>query len=211
MTQTVLTYETAKDLSLEDLAKLGRYTLRSLGEEIPAWGNNDEKQAFLKLETGQQAAAVFKAIQERSKREKGGGKPATTATKTPATRTPSNKSSTAAPKEIAATTPSEDVGGATAQLLELLTSIKESQERLEEKVDAVITACGDNLPGLIAGNNKLVAVSVSLALQMSEQVLNAPASGVLQTAIEQLPEIEGQLAELVGDGNDEGNDASGNE
>jgi hypothetical protein len=210
MTQTVLTYETAKNLSLEDLAKLGRYTLRSLGEEIPAWGNNDEKQAFLKLETGQQAAAVFKAIQERSKQEKGGGKPAAAASAKPAaTRTPSNKSTAAAAKEPAAVA-SGDVGGATAQLLELLTSIKEAQERLEEKVDALSSACEANIPGMIAGNNKLVAVSVSLALQMSEQVLNAPASGVLQTAIEQLPEIEGQLAELVGDsGNGEGDD-SGN-
>jgi len=210
MTQTVLTFETAPR-ALDDLAKLGRYTLRSLGEEIPAWSNNDEKQAFLKLDTGAQAAAVFKAIQEREKREKGGGKPAAAAPKTVTTRTPSNKSATAAAKEPAAAAASSDVGGNTAQLFELLNTIKENQERLEEKVD-VLAASQQEVPGLIAGNNKLVALSVSLALQMSEQVLDAAAAKCLETAIEQLPDIEAQLADLVGAGGEgEEADNSGNE
>jgi len=201
MTQTLATFTTAPR-DLDSLIKLGRFALRNLGQEVPAWDTDDERQAFLKLGTNEQAAAVLKALLERDKREKGGGKAATTtaaaaaaATTTAKTRTPSNKNSSAA-AEPAAATSGGDVGGNAAAVLALLADIKSSQERLEEKVDELASG-NAALQGQLAGNNKLVQVAVSLALQMSEQVLGAPISDVLQGAIDQLGDIESTLAEVV--------------
>src|SRR6478735_10779892 len=201
MTQTLATFTTAPR-DLDSLIKLGRFALRNLGQEVPAWDTDDERQAFLKLGTNEQAAAVLKALLERDKREKGGGKAATTtaaaaaaATTTAKTRTPSNKNSSAA-AEPAAATSGGDVGGNAAAVLALLADIKSSQERLEEKVNELASG-NAALQGQLAGNNKLVQVAVSLALQMSEQVLGAPISDVLQGAIDQLGDIESTLAEVV--------------
>lgn len=209
MTQTAVTYADAPR-DLDGIVKLGRFTLRLLGEEIPVYTNGDEKQAFLKMDTNAQAAAVLKAIQERDKREKGGGGSKTTS-KPAVTRTPSNKGAAKENVEAPATgnVQGGDVGGNTAALFALLKEIKDGQTALEEKVDALMNST-DTIQGQIAGNNKLVSVGVSLALQMSEQVLNTAADSVLTMAIEQLPGIEDQLNEIVG-GGDENEGGSGNE
>jgi hypothetical protein len=211
MTQTTVTYADAPR-DLDGILKIGRFQMRLLGEDIPAYSNGDEKQAFLKMDSSGQAAAIFKAIQERDKREKGGSVAKTT-TKPAVSRTPSNKG--AAKENVEAPAAGNvqgggDVGGNTAALFALLKEIKDGQAALEEKVDALAEGQGI-IQGQIAGNNRLVSVGISLALQMSEQTLNAPAEAVLTMAIEQLPSIEGTLNELVGGegGEDEGD--SGNE
>jgi hypothetical protein len=198
MTQTIATYESAPR-NLEELIKTGRFTLRSLGAEIPAWDNEDERHAFLKMTTEQQAAAVLKSMLERDKKEKGGGsKSAAAATETPktSTRTPSNKSASKASEAAAAPSGGGDVGGNVAALLTLLNELKAGQDALEQRVTEVLES-NAALQAQLAGNNKLAQVSVSLALQMSEQVLNQPGGAVLEAAIEQLSDIADQLAEIV--------------
>ncbi len=212
MTQTTVTFADAPR-DLDGILKLGRFQMRLLADEVPAYSNGDEKQAFLKMDSPGQAAAIYKAVQERDKREKGGGggsSSKTTTAKPAVSRTPSNKGATKENVESPASTGGGDVGSNTAALFALLKELKDGQTDLEAKIDA-LTESQDTIQGQIAGNNKLVSVGISLALQMSEQVLNASAEQVLTLAIEQLPNIEETLNNLVG-GGDEGNDGGeGNE
>lgn len=211
MTTTNCTAATAPR-NQEELQKLGRFILRNLGEEIPVWKNNDEKQAFLKLTTEEQAAEVLKGLQGMGKPAKpagaaGGAKrePVTNGSKKPAGAA-SGAAQTRAADTSQGGAPSENL----AALLELLGEVKTNQEALLEKYEELSSAV-DLVQQSVAGTNKLTMVAVSLALQVSENVLSAPMASVLEAAIGQLPDIEPMLRDACGIPEEEEGGGEGNE
>lgn len=213
MTATAISVESAPR-DLEALTKLGRFNLRNLGEACGAYdiNNGNEKQAFLKLDNDAQAQAILTRLIGLDKGKAGGGA-SKAVVRTPVT---GGKASGKAASAGAPTGgPGEAAVGNAGAVLTLLSEIRDSQKALESKYDTLSAEIGA-LQGHIAGTNKLVSVSVSLALQLSEQVLNAPADDVLKGAIEQLSTVEPQLLQLVGASEEEGSgneddDAEGNE
>lgn len=217
MTATAISTESAPR-DLEALTKLGRFNLRNLGEACGAYSSNngEEKQAFLKLDNEAQAQAIFARLLEIDKAKKGG---ATAAPSKSVVRTPVTGGKAAgggkAQAEAAATggASGESAGGNASAVIAMLTEIRDNQKALSDKYDSLSGEISA-LQGHIAGTNKIGCVAVSLALQLSEQVLQAPADDVLKAAIDQLESVEATLTQLVGgsaDENGSGGDDKGNE
>lgn len=217
MTTTNVTIETA-ERNHDALVKYGRFILRNLADALPVWGNNDEKQSFLKLGTDDQAKAVHAGLLEWDKKNKGGGgtKAATGAKRDPVANGKSAAKAPAASTREPAASGNEQTGGSgngnLSQLLELLGEIKQNQEALatkQEELESAIAAVHED----VAGGVKISSVAISLALQMSETVLNAPAAGVLEAAISQLADIEPMLQDIIRSASaaDEDENDAGNE
>lgn len=205
---TAATVETCPT-TVEEIVALGRYNLRALADQFGLLADSDSKQSFLKLSTEDQAAAIHAAKVDHDKQKGGGGK---TTTKAAVTRTPVTSKAAKAPAAGATSASTADAGnqsagGNAAVVLEKLNELITAVSNLSQEV----TACREEIAltqGTIAGTNRLSMVSVSLALMVSENLLNDAPASVLANAIAQVEDIEPQLREILESQSEE---ASGNE
>lgn len=198
MTTTNATASTAPR-DLDSLLKLGRYQLRTLAAEFGGLSNNEEKQAFLSLDTNKQAEAVLALIQAADGGGKSGGKPKAggAVVRTPVTgKGAGTKAAGTAATGGAAASTDGNPGVNAGRVLELLETILGEITQIKERLDNV-EGQNEATQSAIGGVNRLTCVAVSLSLQVSETVLSAPIEGVLQSAIEQIPQIQPILDELL--------------
>ncbi len=205
---TAATVETCPT-TVEEIVALGRYNLRALADQFGLLADSDSKQSFLKLSTEDQAAAIHAAKVDHDK-QKGGGKTTTKAavTRTPVTSKAAKTPAAGATSTAAADAGNQSAGGNAAIVLEKLNELIASVSGLREEV----ATCREEVAmaqGTIAGTNRLSMVSVSLALMVSENLLNDAPASVLANAIAQVDDIEPQLREILE--SQGGDEASGNE
>lgn len=193
MTVTQMNIDTAPR-ELEALTKTGRYNLRTVATQLGLMEGEKAKQAFMSLSQEEQAKAVLAALLEKD----GGGKKA--ASNGAAVRQPSNKgakaTTTKAATSDAAVASAGDVGA--AQVIALLSGIKESLDSLAERLESVEGSV-EGLESHVAGTNKLVSVALSLNLTLAENILGAPPAAVLQTSIDDVAGIEPALRAFLGE------------
>jgi len=185
--------------TVEEIANLGRYQMRSLAEQLNIFSSGDEKQAFLRLDVPGQASEVLKAKLEYDKAKSGGGKPASKAV----TRTPSTTKATAAAKTTVTASPKEtaSTGGDNAGAAGAAAVL----EKLQELIDAVATA-NSNVDALraemaerFAGTNRLVTTGMAISLEYAELKGDAAPEELLGASIDRVESIEPMLRGILGE------------
>lgn len=192
----------------EVLKDAGRFGLRTLAMELGMFADASYKIAFQGLTAEKQAEAIVAKLHELDGTKaapKAGGKGKGAAAPTGAAappRTPvTTKDKPAAGKDTGTT--GDSAGLNATKILEAFNELNANYAALLEQVQAARQEI-QTVQSNVSGTNTLVCLSVSLALQMSEQVLNAPPAAVLAAAIEQMGEIQPQLEELVAAQTEEG-------
>lgn len=178
----------------EVLKEVGRFGLRTLAMELGMFDDANYKVAFQGMNAGDQAQAVATKLIEKDGGKPKGAKAAGKATTTPP-RTPVTGSKASSTKQDAEPS-AESAGVNAAKLLEAFQELNSNYAALLEEVQAH-RAETQALQNNVSGTNTLVCLGVSLALQMSEEVLKAPPAQVLAAAIDQMGDIMPQLEELI--------------
>lgn len=198
MTTAATTVATAPR-AIDGLIELGRFGLRTLAVELGMFEDATFKMSFQSMSAQEQATAILAKLHEVDGTKapgKAAGK-AAKATGTPA-RTPVT---TTAAKGADAngkvkSEAAADTSGNASKVLEMLGEIKDSYDSLLGEIQAMRGELQTTQYN-VSGTNLLVTLGISLALQMSENVLSAPAKDVLAAALDQMNDITPQLQELV--------------
>lgn len=190
---------------VDSLAKVGRFNLRSLADQIvkagiPIYADDKSKGEFSAGSNAEQAQVLAAALQQLD----GGGAPAPTNGKpirTPSSKGRKSKSSAAA----AAPAPAAPSGGAEA----LLAAVNKQAENISELKEAVeaISEQVTELELLVKGGNRLVAIATACSLTLAEEVCQAPKEDVLRSAVEDTSTLETLMGELnIDEEEEEGNE-----
>lgn len=158
-----------------ELAKIGRFQLRQLADELGLFTSEDVKMAYQVLDTKDQAQQVLDALNALDKG--GGGAPPADAPTTKTKRQP--KTSEDAP-------PAGGGGGSDPRVGQVL-EVLEAQGK-------VLTNISVQLEGLRA----LVATSASLTLLVGEQALGAGRQEILAAALDDIGVVLKQVGDSMG-------------
>lgn len=193
-----------------ELAKVGRFKLRRLAEEMGMFTDEASKSRFMAGSNNEMAQSL--AVHLQAMDSNGGTAPAVQApvvvapAQAPVARQPANEAEKIDQAEQQVT-----AGGnqAATALLQAITSLRKEVGDLAEKFDELrseVEAGGElqeSLRESVRGTNRLSVIATALSLSLAEQVLEAPRDEVLQAAIGDQSTVAQLVAQLDRD-DDEG-------
>lgn len=201
--------------NLEELAKSGRFVLRTLATQLGRFKTEESKAALMSLNNEQMAAEILQDLLELDKSKgKSTSEPAVAANKSapqqprqqpaeqePAiARTPvingsnvqkaSQNGASAAPSQIA-----EELGKIAGALTNLNLTLKEELGEIKDRLEEIEREQErDNK--IARGNNGLAIISMNLSLMLAEEVMKGPREDVLKAAIDDCASVISTLMKL---------------
>jgi TolA-binding protein len=191
-----------------ELAKVGRFKLRRLAEELALFTDDASKGRFMAGSNQEMAQAIATHL---TAMDQGNGQagpavamPATAPPQTAVQRTPSNDATkaaapAAAPVGAGAEALVQTVGQANALINELSGKVVELEGVISEQTEAL-----SELAQAVRGNTRLGAIQTALCLTLAEEVTGAGRKEILEAAISDQESVAALAAELNGEDDDEG-------
>jgi hypothetical protein len=194
-----------------ELAKIGRFNLRRIAEELGLFTDEASKARFMAGKNTDMAQALAVHLQQL---DQNGGAPVvqppnlTVVPNTPAPqRQPSNEAAKAEPAPQAQVNGN---AGVVEALLKVINAQSKKIDLLTEKVEELVSetnAFGEGLEvvkEVVRGNTRTSVISTALSLSLAEQVLQAPREEILQSAINDQTTVAALVAALDQEDEEEG-------
>ena len=202
---SAVTIETAPRTA-DQLAKLGRFALRTLAIQLGRMGTEEQKSAFMSLDNDRMATELLSDLLKIDKDKAGPSAPVVaTATvvrtpvaeEKPVVRAPSNGATAPKSQETPARpeTPSVGVAQVVQKLTDIEVALRNELVEIKDRLDA-IEGEQEYTAKVSRANNSLAIIGMNLALILAEEVVKGPREEVLKAAIGDFGAVVATLAKL---------------